>query len=63
MLKAICDETEVLFKAVAVLEKAHGAEKLIAGMVKVRASIDALEKIVPQDFWPVPSYAEMLFVM
>jgi glutamine synthetase len=63
MLKAICDETEALFKAVAVLEKAHGAAKLIAGMGKVRASVDALEKIVPQEFWPIPSYAEMLFMM
>ena len=63
MLKAICDETESLFNAVAVLEKAHGAAKLIAGMSKVRTSVDALEKMVPQEFWPIPSYAEMLFMM
>jgi glutamine synthetase len=63
MLKAICDETEVLFKAVDVLEKAHGPAKLIAAMGKVRPSVDALEKMVPEQFWPIPSYAEMLFMM
>jgi glutamine synthetase len=63
MLKAICDETEALFKAIEVLEKAHGVAKLITGMGKVRVSVDALEKIVPQEFWPLPSYAEMLFMM
>lgn len=63
MLKAICDETESLFGAIAVLEKAHGAAKLIAGMGKVRTSVDALEKIVPKEYWPIPSYAEMLFMM
>jgi glutamine synthetase type III len=63
MLKAICDETEVLFKAIDVLEKAHGPAKLIAAMGKVRPSVDALEKMVPEQFWPIPSYAEMLFMM
>jgi glutamine synthetase len=62
-LKAMCAETEKLYKAVAVLEKAHGAEKLIAAMTKVRASADALEKMVPDDIWPMPTYAEMLFMM
>jgi glutamine synthetase len=62
-LKAMCAETEKLYKAVALLEKAHGAEKLIVAMGKVRASADALEKMVPEDIWPIPSYADMLFMM
>ncbi|MDK2963080.1 MAG: glutamine synthetase [Verrucomicrobiota bacterium] len=62
-LKGMCAETEKLYKAVAALEKANGAEKQIAAMSKVRASVDALEKIVPEDFWPLPSYAEMMFMM
>lgn len=62
-LKAMSAESEKLFKAVALLEKAHGAEKLIAAMVKVRASADALEKMVPDDVWPMPTYSEMLFMM
>jgi glutamine synthetase len=62
-LKAMCAETDKLYKAVAALEKAHGAEKLIAAMGKVRASADALETMVPDDIWPLPTYAEMLFMM
>ena len=62
-LEAISSETENLYKAVSVLEKAHGADKLIDAMGKVRTSVDALEKMVPKDIWPVPVYAEMLFMM
>jgi len=63
MLKAMCVETEKLFKAVSALEKAHGADKLIASMGKVREASDALETLVPEDIWPLPSYAEMMFMM
>lgn len=62
-LEAIVSETENLYKAVSSLEKAHGSEKLIDAMGKVRNSVDALERMVPQDIWPVPVYAEMLFMM
>ena len=62
-LKAMSSETEKLYKAVALLEKAHGAAKLIEAMGKVRASADVLEKMVPDDIWPMPTYAEMLFMM
>ena len=63
VLKAMCVETEKLFKAISALEKAEGAEKLIAAMGKVRAATDALETLVPEDIWPLPSYAEMMFMM
>lgn len=62
-LEAISSETENLYKAVSALEKAHGADKLIDAMGKVRTSVDVLEKMVPKDIWPVPVYAEMLFMM
>lgn len=62
-LEAMSSETENLYKAVSALEKAHGADKLIDAMGKVRTSVDALEKMVPNDIWPVPVYAEMLFMM
>jgi glutamine synthetase len=62
-LESISSETEKLYKAVSALEKAHGADKLIDAMGKVRTSVDALEKMVPKDIWPVPVYAEMLFMM
>jgi glutamine synthetase len=31
-------------------------------MEKVRESADELEEIVDTDLWPLPSYAEMLFI-
>ncbi len=42
------------------------AEKETAGQIKamgeLRASVDALEALVPSDLWPLPSYAELLQV-
>lgn len=38
------------------------AVKTKAAMLAVRKPIDELEGLVPQDLWPVPSYAEMLFM-
>jgi glutamine synthetase len=40
----------------------HARDKQIAAMERVRAAADKLEKIVPDDLWPLPKYAEMLFI-
>jgi glutamine synthetase len=40
----------------------HARDKQIAGMERVRDAADKLEKIVPDDLWPLPKYAEMLFI-
>ena len=40
----------------------HDAAKTNAGMSKLRESIDALEALVPANYWPLPSYAEMLLM-
>ena len=40
----------------------HDSAKTVAGMSKLRESIDALEAFVPADLWPLPSYAEMLLM-
>jgi glutamine synthetase type III len=53
---------EKLYKAIGLLEKAGEPAKLIAAMEKVRASVDALETMVPSDLWPLPSYSDMLFI-
>jgi glutamine synthetase len=39
----------------------HNRDHLIPAMVRARAAADALEEIVPDDLWPLPTYAEMLF--
>ncbi len=40
----------------------HSRDKVIPGMNALRESGDALEALVPQDMWPLPTYREMLFV-
>ena len=59
----------------ALLEGCHGAcaalakaltgkhEEILAAMTELRKSVDALEKVLPDDLWPVPKYREMLFIM
>ena len=46
------------------LAKALGGkdEEILAAMAELRKTVDALEKIVPDELWPLPKYREMLFV-
>ena len=40
----------------------HARDRQLAGMERVREAADKLEKIVADDLWPLPKYAEMLFI-
>lgn len=40
----------------------HAADVLVPGMNRVRDIVDALEGLVDDDLWPLPSYQELLFV-
>ncbi|HEX5821489.1 MAG TPA: glutamine synthetase III [Solirubrobacterales bacterium] len=40
----------------------HARDKQVAGIERVRDAADKLEKIVADDLWPLPKYAEMLFI-
>jgi glutamine synthetase len=40
----------------------HCAEGLLPLMQAVRQAVDALEAIVDDDLWPLPTYQEMLFM-
>ena len=65
-LVAVAAETESALKAVAALEasiKTHDPAKMLEDMKKLRESVDELEGLLPDDLWPLPSYAEMMFVM
>ncbi len=58
-------ELEKLQKSISKLESAirkEDADAQLAGMLDVRHSVDALEALVPDEIWPLPSYAEMLFM-
>ncbi|MGL1901268.1 MAG: glutamine synthetase III [Fibrobacterales bacterium] len=40
----------------------HTAQKICVALNEVRTYIDALEEIVADDMWPLPTYEEMLFI-
>ena len=42
-------------------EAAHYRDVLIPAMTDVRVCCDGLEKIMPADLYPMPTYAELLF--
>jgi glutamine synthetase len=66
LLVAVSDETEGILKGIRRLEAAiasKSAEKMLESMTGVRASADTLEGLLPDDLWPLPSYAEMMFVL
>lgn len=41
---------------------AHLRQAVLPAMAELRAAADRLEKIVPDDLWPLPTYREMLFI-
>jgi glutamine synthetase len=47
----------------ALSEAEHAAHELLPAMAAVRAAADALEGIVADDLWPLPSYQEMLYIL
>lgn len=65
ILKEVTDLTETAWEQIARLEKASpggAAEKIKSAMEELRETIDTLEGYVPAETWPLPSYAEMLFL-
>ncbi len=62
----ICAEmsslTEAAVAGIAKLEAAEKPADQLTAMNELRASIDALEALVPADLWPLPSYSELLLV-
>jgi glutamine synthetase len=40
----------------------HMHDNIIPAMAAVRSAADRLEKLVPDDYWPMPTYRDMLFV-
>ena len=44
-------------------EAAHARDVLLPAMDAVRTAADALEGIVADDLWPLPTYQEMLYIL
>jgi glutamine synthetase len=40
----------------------HFQEAVLPAMLEARTAADALEGIVADDLWPLPTYQEMLFI-
>ena len=40
----------------------HCRDDVLPAMLEVRRHVDALESIVADDMWPLPTYQEMLFI-
>ena len=44
-------------------EATHAQKELLPAMEAVRAAADALEGVVADDLWPLPTYQEMLYIL
>ncbi|MES2462359.1 MAG: glutamine synthetase III, partial [Armatimonadota bacterium] len=40
----------------------HYRDKIVPAMAEVRTAADALEGVLPDGYWPLPTYQEMLFI-
>jgi len=41
----------------------HDSAATLDALVELRKAVDGLEALIPADIWPMPTYAEMLFLM
>ena len=65
-IKEVATLAETANAEAAKLEKAvhaHDADATLAAMTALRIAVDAIENLVPANLWPLPSYADMLFLM
>lgn len=66
LLKGISSYTEEALSNIKKLEKAlksGSTSAMIKAMESLRSSADELEGLIPDNIWPLPSYAEMLFLI
>ncbi|MFH1665081.1 MAG: glutamine synthetase III [Candidatus Omnitrophota bacterium] len=66
LLADVCALTEKIMAGGGKLEAAVGSGstgKMIAAMKRMREAADELEGLIPENIWPLPSYAEMMFHM
>jgi len=69
-LAAAYEKTEKLEKATLLAQAVEHADKrglvfkdkVVPAMNELRVVVDQMETITASDYWPVPSYAEMLFL-
>ena len=59
--EALCEARERHVHGLAA-EAKHYCDDVLPAMLEVRKAADALEAIVADDLWPLPTYEEMLFI-
>jgi len=66
LLGDVCEETDKLLRSArrleSCLEKGFSSE-ILEVMATMREAADNLEGVLPNDWWPLPSYADMMFMM
>ena len=75
-LNELCDGITAINESIARLDEVHAKAEAIAdgqlqagayahevapAMARLRAAVDAMEEIVAADYWPVPTYDDILF--
>ena len=66
LLNKVCVYTEDILEGIDNLEKAlksSSSSSVIKEMGSLRKTVDELEAVIPENIWPLPSYAEMLFLV
>jgi len=66
LLQVVTCETEKLLAAVKQLEATCAradSVAIIADLGTLRDAVDTLEGLLPEALWPLPTYAQMMFVM
>jgi len=65
VLDSVSELIDELFEGIKSLDTslaARSTEQMKEAMAKTRKAADALEGLMPADLWPLPTYAEMLFL-
>lgn len=77
-LEMLLAGVDAIYEGIDALRAAHDATRALADaqeqadayahtiaplMERLRASVDAMEPIVARDYWPVPTYDDILFYM
>ena len=62
--KSLGEGMNRLLAAIDVMERSLGGlhEGIVDAIAALRKEVDGLEKIVPNELWPLPKYREMLFI-
>ena len=61
-VSGLIDELAAGIKSLDEAIETHSTEKMKASMVETRKAADELEALVPAALWPLPTYAQMLFL-